>query len=208
MPSKSKAKGSSFEREVATYLTKLYGESFIRAPGSGAYVGGKNQSRKQTLHEGQIRSFKGDIVPGLSFPKFNAECKSYSDFPFNLVLTGNCKQLDSWLEQLMSVAETDDCNILLMKFNRKGRFVAVQSKLTWITDQFLYYTSAKLNDWLIIEFDHFFKHNGDLLKAYSGSPITANTSTAQSSSDTTSMHNIQTHNILPTSGLAHNNLSD
>ena len=112
MPSPQKQKGSSFEREVAQFLTKTYNESFIRAPGSGAYVGGKNQSRKQVLHEGQVRNFKGDIVPGQSFPLFNAECKSYKDFPFHLVLTGDCKQLDAWLDQLMAVSEPDDLNIL------------------------------------------------------------------------------------------------
>ena len=169
MPSPQKAKGSSFEREVAQYLSKLYGESFIRAPGSGAYVGGKNQSRTQILHEGQIRSFKGDIVPGQSFPKFNAECKSYADFPFNLVLAGGCKVLDAWLDQMMSVSDPEDINIMFMKFNRKGRFVAVQTSVTWVTDQFLYYTSTKYGDWLIIEFEHFFNHNRDILKGYSGS---------------------------------------
>ena len=49
MTSPSKAKGSSFEREIANFLSKTYDESFIRAPGSGAYIGGKNQSRKQYL---------------------------------------------------------------------------------------------------------------------------------------------------------------
>jgi hypothetical protein len=170
MPSPQKAKGSSFEREIATHLSKTYGESFIRAPGSGAYVGGKNQSRKDFLHEGQIRSFKGDIVPGQSFPMFNAECKSYADFPFHLVLTGDCKVLNSWLDQLMAVAEQHDLNILFMKFNRKGRYVAVQTKLTWITDQFLYYTNKQSGDWLIIEFEHFWKHNKDLVKIYSAGP--------------------------------------
>ena len=170
MPSPSKNKGSSFEREVANFLSNLYGESFIRAPGSGAYVGGKNQSRKQFLHEGQVRSFKGDIVPGQSFPKFNAECKSYKDFPFHLVYTGECKVLDGWLQQMLDVAEEGDMNILFMKFNRKGKFVVVQSdKKTWVTDQFTYYTSKAHGDWLIIDFDHFFKHNKDLLKVYSGS---------------------------------------
>ena len=72
MPSSSKTKGNSFERQIAQFLTELYGETFIRAPGSGAYVGGNNNTRKQFLHEGQIRSFKGDIVPGQSFPKLNA----------------------------------------------------------------------------------------------------------------------------------------
>lgn len=166
MPSPQKAKGNSFEREVATYLSQTYNESFIRAPGSGAYVGGKNQVRTQILHEGQIRSFKGDIVPGQSFNKMNAECKSYADFPFHLVLAGDCKVLDGWLDQMMDVAESGDVNILFMKFNRKGKFVAVQSSMTWVTDQFLYYTSKKHKDWIIIEFDHFFKLNKDLLKSY------------------------------------------
>lgn len=190
MPSPQKQKGSSFERDVAQYLSKLYGESFIRAPGSGAYVGGKNQSRTEFLHEGQIRSFKGDIVPGQSFVKFNAECKSYADFPFHLVLTGECKQLNSWLDQLMAVAEPNDVNILFMKFNRKGKFVCVQSKLTWITDQFLYYTSEKYNDWILIEFDHFWKYNKDLFKTYASG---ANTTDTKSS-----IENLKTKDILST----------
>lgn len=172
MPSPSKIKGSSFERDIAKYLSDLYGESFIRAPGSGAYVGGKNQSRKEVLHEGQIRSFKGDIVPGESFNKLNVECKSYADFPFHLVLTGSCKQLDEWLDQLMTVAEPNDLSVLFMKFNRKGKFVCVPSKYTWVTDQFMYYTSEKYADWVIIEFNHFFKFNKDTFKAYSGSSDT------------------------------------
>lgn len=186
MPSPQKQKGSSFEREVAAFLSNLYQESFIRAPGSGAYVGGKNQVRTQILHEGQIRSFKGDIVPGQSFPKFNAECKSYADFPFHLVLAGECKVLDGWLQQMMDVAESDDFNILFMKFNRKGRFVCIQSKYTWITDQFMYYTSSKLGDWLIIDFDHFFKLNKDLLKKYSNiiSDTKSNTITLDTNTNT------------------------
>jgi hypothetical protein len=53
-----------------------------------------------------------------------------------------------------------------MKFNRKGKFVCVQTSLTWVTDQFLYYTSEKHKDWIIIEWDHFFRLNKDLLKTY------------------------------------------
>jgi hypothetical protein len=175
MPSPQKQKGSSFEREVATFLTELYGESFIRAPGSGAYVGGKNQVRTQILHEGQIRSFKGDIVPGQSFNKMNAECKSYADFPFHQVLAGDCKVLDGWIDQMMSVAESNDLNILFMKFNRKGKFVVVPSTLTWVTDNFLYYTSSKHKDWVIIEFEHFFNLNKELFKKYCGTTDTTST---------------------------------
>ena len=177
MPSPQKAKGSGFEREIAKYLSEKYSESFIRAPGSGAYIGGKNQSRTQILHEGQIRSFKGDIVPGQTFTKMNVECKFYADFPFHLLLSGECKVIDGWLEQLMDVADPDDCNILFMKFNRKGRYIAVQSKLTWVTDNFLYYTSPKQGDWIIMEFDSFFLNNSTLLKAYSGSQDTTSKQT-------------------------------
>ena len=175
MPSPSKNKGSSFEREVAQFLTKLYEESFIRAPGSGAYVGGKNQSRTQFLHEGQIRSFKGDIVPGQSFSKFNAECKNYAEFPFHLMFVGNCKVLETWIEQMMDVAEEGDMNILFIKITRKGKFVVVPTDKTWVTDQFFHYTSNHHGDWIMIDFDHFFKHNKDLLKIYSGSSSTTDT---------------------------------
>ena len=172
MPSPQKAKGSGYEREVAKFLSELYGESFIRAPGSGAYVGGKNQARTQILHEGQIRSFKGDIVPGQSFSKMNVECKFYADFPWHLTLTGECKQLDSWLAQLLDVEDIGDMNILFMKFNRKGQYVAVQPKLTWISDNHVFYASETYGDWLIMEKDSFFKTNAELVKLYSGTTDT------------------------------------
>ena len=176
MTSPQKIKGNAWENTVARHLTELYGETFIRVPHSGAYIGGANQHRKQVLHEGQIRSFKGDIIPGESFPRFNCECKSYKDFPFHQLYSGDCKVLDGWIEQMMDVAEDGDMNILFMKFNRKGKFVVVQSNKTWVTDQFTYYTSKAHGDWLLIDFDHFFKHNKDLLKLYSsGSSDTKST---------------------------------
>ena len=176
MTSPQKAKGSGFEREIAKYLSEKYNESFIRAPGSGAYVGGKNQVRKEVLHEGQIRSFKGDVVPGQSFKRMNIECKFYADFPFHLLLTGDCKVIDAWIDQLMDVADEHDVNLLFMKFNRKGRYVAVQSKLTWVSDNFVYYTSKKHGDWTIFEFDSFFALNTELLKTYSISTDTTSKS--------------------------------
>jgi hypothetical protein len=180
MPSPQKQKGSGYEREVAKFLSELYGESFIRAPGSGAYVGGKNQSRKQVLHEGQVRSFKGDIVPGQSFSKMNAECKFYKDFSFHLLLSGSCKQIDAWIEQLLDVADEGDLNILFMKFNRIGKFVAVQPKLTWIVDNYIFYASETQGDWLITEMTSFFKNNSELVKQYSGTiDTTSNSSISQ-----------------------------
>ena len=166
--SKSKNKGNTFERELATFLSNLYGESFVRASHSGAYIGGKNTHRKQYLSENQVKSFKGDIIPPDEWSRFNAEAKSYADFNFHLLFEGEHKVLDSWLDQLLDVADEDDLNILFMKFNRKGRFVAVECKYTWVTDNFFYYGSKKHGDWCIMEFDTFMKQNKDLLKVYSG----------------------------------------
>ena len=183
MPSPSKNKGSGFEREIAKFLSATYNESFIRAPGSGAYVGGKNQARTEILHEGQIRSFKGDIVPGESFYKLNVECKFYADFPFHQVLSGSCRQLEEWIGQLMDVHDEGDLDILFMKFNRKGRFVCVPSKYTWVSDQFMYYTSDTYADWVIMEHDHFFTFNKDIPKTYAGDTETNSNPTTDTMSN-------------------------
>ena len=54
MTSKSKTKGKSWERDVCLFLSELYNQSFIRVPGSGAFIGGSNQFRKETLSDEQI----------------------------------------------------------------------------------------------------------------------------------------------------------
>ena len=168
MPSASKAKGNSFERQTADFLTKLYGEKFIRAPGSGAYVGGKNTHRKQLLHEGQIRNFKGDIVPGQSFPRLNAECKSYKEFPFHQLFSGTVNLMESWIDQCMDVADQGDFNIVFMKFNRKGTYVAVQAQpnhTTLIFTRHFNYASKQHGHWFIMDHDLFWELNADAVKA-------------------------------------------
>jgi Holliday junction resolvase len=166
MTSASKAKGNSFERRVADFLTATYGEKFIRAPGSGAYVGGKNVFRKATLHEAQIRNFKSDIVPGESFPHMNAECKSYKDFPFHQLYSGDCKILNGWLDQMMDVADPGDFNMLMMKFNRKGEYVVTSKNVTVCPSEqnHMIYNSPKHGQWVIQEFDAFWKHNQENVK--------------------------------------------
>lgn len=166
MPSPSKAKGNSWERAVADHLTEIYGEKFIRAPGSGAYVGGKNTHRKQMLHEGQIRNFKGDIVPGQSFPRLNAECKSYKDFPFHQLWQGQVKILESWLDQLMEASDPGDFNILLMKFNRKGKWVAIETRhQDMLVSRSFDYGSARHDHWWIMDYDQFWDTNSEMVRA-------------------------------------------
>ena len=166
MTSRSKSKGNSWEREVAKHLSELYGESFVRVPNSGAYIGGANTKRKEMLHEGQIRSFKGDIIPGQSFPKFNCECKSYGDFSFHQLFQGDCKQLNTWIDQLLDVADSGDFNILFMKFNRKGKFVAVEFDNYYDLPLFVEYHMLyqyKDKRWAIMDYDRFWKLNKDFV---------------------------------------------
>lgn len=168
MTSPSKNKGNNFERHIAQFLTELYGETFIRVPGSGAYVGGANTSRKEFLHEGQIRSFKGDIVPGQSFPKLNAECKSYKDFPFHQLFLGNVKILDAWISQCLEASDDGDFNIIFMKFNRKGIYVAVQAQPNhtnlFFTRHFNY-ASGLHGHWYIMDLELFFELNSEEVKS-------------------------------------------
>jgi hypothetical protein len=167
MTSASKAKGNNFERHIADFLTQLYGEKFMRAPGSGAYIGGKNTHRKELLHEGQIRTFKGDIIPGESFPRFNAECKSYQDFPFHQLFTGSSRILDGWIQQCVDVADPGDFNVIFMKFNRKGTFVAVQTQPNTSPLHFtrhFNYASGINGHWMIMDHALFWELNSDQVR--------------------------------------------
>ncbi len=174
MPSKSKTKGSGFEREISKYLSDLYGENFMRAPGSGAFTGGSNSHRKEILHEGQIRTFKGDIIPGQSFGLFNAEAKFYADFAFHQLLEES-KILENWIDQMMQASDPYDLNLLFMKFNRKGRYIAVQTELLWtLPKQYNIYTSKKHGRWMICAFEPFFELNAQMVKLLSTKTQTSN----------------------------------
>jgi len=167
MTSSSKAKGNSFERQTADFLTNLYGEKFIRVPNSGAYIGGKNTHRKEYLHEGQIRSFKGDIIPGESFSRINIECKNYKDFPFHQLYSGSCKQLDEWIKQCLDVADEGDFNIIFMKFNRKGTYIATQANNLLTVSNHTTYQSKNLGTWIIQDHNSFWQNNANVVKQLS-----------------------------------------
>ena len=88
----------------------------------------------------------------------------------------------------MDVHDEGDFDVLFMKFNRKGRFVCVPSKYTFVSDQFIYYTSDKHSDWVIFGWDHFFKFNKDIFKAYAGNTET----NSEPTDDTKSQLNLNT----------------
>lgn len=163
MTSKSKSKGSSWERDIANHLTVLYGQKFVRVPNSGAYVGGQNAHRKTQLDAGQIRGFKGDIIPPSEWVHFNCEAKNYGDFPFHQLVQGECKQLEKWIEQLLDAADSGDLNILIIKVSRKGKFVAVPQAAHWHAPApFILYHSIKYGFWQIFSYDTFWEHNSQI----------------------------------------------
>ena len=131
MSNKSKNKGKSWERDVCNFLSELYNQSFIRVPNSGAYVGGKNEYRKDYLSAEQIKLARGDIVPPQNYPYFLAECKNYADFPFHqLVHNASIKLLDDWIEQVEhDVTNEEDVWLLFIKITRKGQYVVYDTRL-------------------------------------------------------------------------------
>ena len=115
MTSKSKTKGKSWERDVCNFLTELYNDSFIRVPNSGAYVGGKNEYRREHLTEEQIKLSRGDIIPHVKFPYFLAECKNYADFPFHQLLAKNSiSQLANNRNKTPTINKITQVSILLI----------------------------------------------------------------------------------------------
>lgn len=168
MPSKSKAKGNAWELEVSKFLTDLYKETFIRIPSSGAFVGGKNAFRKDTLGSAQVQSKKGDIHPPESWKHWNLECKSYADFPFHQLWYADVKILDAWIQQQRDVEDPGDLNLILIKISRKECWVVFPEDLGFIVDRSLLYKG-----WIFANWDDFWgkKNNVDLIKHYSTKSI-------------------------------------
>ena len=164
MTSPQKSKGNSHERDTAKFLSDTYSLPFVRIPNSGAYVGGRNSHRIERLDNGQTRSFKGDLMPPETWINFNSECKFYKDFSWHLLFNGECKQLDTWIEQLLEVEDENDVSIIFMKFNRIGKYVVVSGKFPWSKDCYFQYNSVKYKQWCIFSQEEFFRLNKDLLE--------------------------------------------
>lgn len=154
MASKQKIKGSTFEREVAKDLTARYGENFVRTIGSGAFVGGSNRFRKDTLTENQARHHKGDVTPPDSFFRMNMECKSYNDLLFHQIIQGSCGQLDTWIEQTHDAADEGDLNVITIKVTRKGKYVCIEGHDTLNVER-----AVRYKDWYFYDYDAFFEDN-------------------------------------------------
>ena len=164
MPSKSKVKGNAWELDVAKFLSTTYNESFIRIPSSGAFVGGKNNFRKTQIDSAQLQGKKGDIHPPEAWKHWNLECKSYADFPFHQLWTGDVKILDAWIQQQHDVEDEGDLNLILIKISRKDKWVVFQESLGFVADRSIHYKG-----WYFTSWDDFWtkQSNVDLVKQLS-----------------------------------------
>ena len=168
---KSKNKGKTYERDVANHLTELYGESFTRVPYSGAFVGGQNISRTETLSEGQTRGFKGDIIPPETFPYLVIEAKHYGEFQWhNLALGEPIKQLNEWIKQARESCEAQDKWILFVKISRQGSF-ALWDPNQWRMEYFNMYPADPENVFTYMEWSRFWYMNNKVFKEQSAKPM-------------------------------------
>ena len=132
-PGGGKAKGNSFEATIAKKLSKeLQPLNFIRTPGSGARVGGKNFATIGAMFgEDALKIFVGDVVPvnerqtNLKF-LHSVECKFYkTQDSFTGLSSGSANVLNWYEEAVVDAAKINKIPMLIFKWNRTDVFVAV-----------------------------------------------------------------------------------
>lgn len=132
---RSKQKGNGFEGTIAKTLTRaLQPLNFIRTPGSGARVGGKNfETIGQMFGEDALKIFVGDVVPvnerqeGLTF-KWSVECKAYATPDSATALFTNKANIFKWFEEsVVDAMKTGKQPMLVVKWNHTPIFVVVDS---------------------------------------------------------------------------------
>jgi hypothetical protein len=161
MSNRGKSKGNAGERKIADFLTGLYGQQFMRVPNSGAFLGGANRFRKAQLDEGQIATFKADLIPPSNMRKLVIESKFYKEFPFhNLIKNDDIPLLDKWIAQAIDSADDGDFWVVVFRINHKGSFVAFDRKLA---EKFKVGDHAFYKETMITEFEKFFSDNKDVI---------------------------------------------
>jgi hypothetical protein len=160
MANKNKNKGKAFERQICEILSKTFGLNFQRIPNSGAYVGGKNAFRYETLTEEQKLLADGDIIVPSELSHISMECKSYKDFSFSGLFLGQNALLDGWIKQ---ASETQKSKWLLyFKINNKGIFV-VYDMTKFSSDLYKENYHIYQNRYLIQSLEEFLEKNKERL---------------------------------------------
>jgi hypothetical protein len=132
-PGGGKAKGNGFEGQVAKKLSAALPINFIRSPGSGARVGGKNFDKLGALFGAEaMKLFSADVVPinekeaGCTF-RFSVECKSYATSDNFVALASGTANIFAWFqESVVDAAKTDRHPMLIAHWNRSPNYVFVR----------------------------------------------------------------------------------
>lgn len=133
-PGGGKSKGNGFEATIAKKLSAALPINFIRSPGSGARIGGKNFATIGSMMGAEaLKLFNADVVPvnetaaGCTF-KFSVECKSYATADNFTSLASGTANVFKWFEEsVIDAAKVDRRPILIFKWNRTPIFVAVDA---------------------------------------------------------------------------------
>lgn len=161
-----KRKGNNGEREVASIFSKYMGGYFQRVPSSGAFIGGKNSSRKENMSKTQIRASKSDIIPPDEYENLVIEVKSYKDLTYHYFVT--CEQIEKvnkWIGELEFDCDENDVGVLCIKTNRKKWMVLFQVKYI---QNFQLSNYAIYNNYVVTGLEDFLENNTNNLKTILG----------------------------------------
>ena len=128
----SKAKGSRGENDFVKLLNERFKPNkFIRTPGSGALVGGKNYLKNIGLEEHIIDTLSSDIVSPKDF-RFQLEHKNYNKdaVPIGHLLRDNKNDNIQkwWIEVITDALKTEKEPMLVIKLDRAERFCVLEYK--------------------------------------------------------------------------------
>lgn len=135
-PGMGKSKGNGFESTIAKTLSKnLQPLNFIRTPGSGARVGGKNFATIGAMFgEEALKIFVGDVVPVNEKQEnviflHSVECKFYKSQDTFTGLASGSANIFKWFAESEEDAKKIGKNpMLIFKWNHTATFVAVDNR--------------------------------------------------------------------------------
>ena len=148
MPSRGKAKGNSWERELASLLSSEFNLPFQRVPNSGAFLGGSNAFRRDSLDAKQARIMTGDLIVPEELNHISFECKFYKSFDYHQLYNQN-KQFEDWVQQANDGCNSDQIWFLCIKANRREPLIAFRSATFIDIVSLGNYTSYKYKDFHI-----------------------------------------------------------
>lgn len=124
MANANKNKGKGFESQISDMFAQVTKLNWQRVPNSGAFIGGKNVNRIQSMSANQIQLMRGDIIPPEEFNGVCIECKFHKDFAFHQ-LFDNSKTLDAWISQCLIDYNRSNGKFfaVIFKINHKGSFI-------------------------------------------------------------------------------------